>query len=164
MNRMPIQYLFAGVIVFIVAMYAFFGPREEPRLEIVIDQKYTTADRYWMSICVYHESRGEPMEAQVAVAQVIMNRMDSRILDAAGVIFEPSQFSWANQGNRPPIKEYHSMLQSLLSVDLAIEQRRLGNTMGGAEFFFDDSIDMPSWADGMEHVGTIGRLMFYRLP
>ena len=43
-----------------------------------------------MTVALYHEARGEPLEGQKAVAQVIMNRVNSRAYPgtACGVIYQ----------------------------------------------------------------------------
>lgn len=53
-----------------------------------------------MAVAVFFEARGEPQAGQMAVAQVIMNRLaDQRYPDdVCGVVFENKQFSFANAG------------------------------------------------------------------
>ena len=51
-----------------------------------------------LAMNIYHESRGERLEGQIAVAQVTINRMEhtkwpSTICE---VVYQPKQFSWTH--------------------------------------------------------------------
>lgn len=50
----------------------------------------------WLVINLYHEGRGEPVEAQIAVVHAVLNRAGWEIKNVSGVIQEREQFSWAN--------------------------------------------------------------------
>lgn len=45
---------------------------------------------------IYHESRGEPIEGQIAVARVTINRTKHADFPSSicGVVYQPKQFSW----------------------------------------------------------------------
>ena len=47
---------------------------------------------FWASVCAYHEAQGEPLEGQVAVVQVIMNRAIKRRQSVKEVITADDQF------------------------------------------------------------------------
>jgi spore germination cell wall hydrolase CwlJ-like protein len=49
-----------------------------------------------LTVAIYYEARGEPIEGQAAVAQVILNRVQHPDFpdDACAVVFEPNQFSF----------------------------------------------------------------------
>jgi N-acetylmuramoyl-L-alanine amidase len=48
---------------------------------------------------IYHEARGEPIQGQIAVAAVTMNRVASAKFpdSVCGVVYQPKQFSWVRQ-------------------------------------------------------------------
>ena len=52
-----------------------------------------------LTVAIYYEARGEPIEGQAAVAQVILNRVQHPDFpdDACAVVFEPDQFSFVDQ-------------------------------------------------------------------
>src|SRR5690606_8644563 len=52
---------------------------------------------------IYFEARGEPLEGQLAVAQVIVNRAESPRFpdDYCGVVTQRSQFSFVRNGRMP---------------------------------------------------------------
>lgn len=49
-----------------------------------------------LSSVIFHEARGEPLEGQIAVAQVVLNRVkDKRWPNkVCAVVKQPKQFSW----------------------------------------------------------------------
>ena len=51
-----------------------------------------------LTVAIYYEARGEPIEGQAAVAQVILNRVQHPDFpdDACAVVFEPNQFSFVD--------------------------------------------------------------------
>ena len=61
---------------------------------------FSQNDIQLMANAVYGEARGEPYEGQVAVAAVILNRIDSSAFPntASGVIFEPGAFTAVADG------------------------------------------------------------------
>lgn len=56
----------------------------------------TQTDLDCLAKVIYHEARGEPEEGQVAVAWVVMNRLNSQRFSntICGVVYQKSQFSW----------------------------------------------------------------------
>ena len=48
----------------------------------------------WLSLNIYYEARSEPKNAQIAVAQVTINRSKSRNLTIKEVVLQPYQFRW----------------------------------------------------------------------
>ncbi len=54
-------------------------------------------DMHCLATAIYFESRGEPLEGQLAVAQVILNRVEQRWADSiCGVVYQPRQFSFTH--------------------------------------------------------------------
>ena len=65
-----------------------------------IPVNYTDQDIQILANAVYGESRGEPYEGQVAVAAVILNRLDSPEFPdtISGIIFQPGAFTAVADG------------------------------------------------------------------
>lgn len=61
-----------------------------------------------LALTVYHESRGEPLKGQFAVAEVVMNRTEQRDKTVCQVVKENRQFSWVRRwnGRIPDNKEW----------------------------------------------------------
>ena len=119
-------------------------------------------DRLWMTLCIYHEARGEPIDGKIAVCHVILNRAYSRGLSVKQIILQPYQFSWANGNARPPIKDYDSLEECADAVDACLLERSRGEYFSHADHYFSDTINPPSWAKNMTLVEKIGHHSFYR--
>lgn len=117
---------------------------------------------WWIAICIYHEARNQPFAGQIAVGHVILNRAEQRGLTVKEIIFQPQQFSWANGGARPPIKEYEAIETAFAAVEACLKERQEGKDLCGADHYFADSIAEPSWAAKMELIAKIGNHTFYR--
>ncbi|ODV55581.1 MULTISPECIES: spore cortex-lytic enzyme [Lysinibacillus] len=65
-----------------------------------VPPKYTERDLQLMANAVYGEARGEPYEGQVAVAAVILNRLESPDFPntISGIIFQPLAFTAVADG------------------------------------------------------------------
>jgi len=123
----------------------------------------TGTDLMWLAINAYHEARGETFEGQVAVCHVVLNRAAGRRKTVKETVLAPMQFSWANGGTRPAIKDYVALESGMKAADQAANKERpRGDNLQGADHYYADYIDMPSWAKGMKQVAKIGRHIFYR--
>src|SRR5699024_6690426 len=69
--------------------------QEKNTTAVNVPQGYSQNDIQLMSNAVYGEARGEPYEGQVAVAAVILNRVESATFPntVLGVIFESMSFT-----------------------------------------------------------------------
>lgn len=75
----------------IAAMLAFISMHSSP-----IDlSKASKSEMFCLSKAIYHESRGEPIDGQIAVAHVILNRTKSERYpnSVCKVIYQKKQFS-----------------------------------------------------------------------
>ena len=97
------------------------------------------------------ESRGEPQEAQMAVAQTILDRSLQSGLTFSEVCTAPGQFAPPYQGEiSEEVKE--SVYFVFILGQRVYEEPTLS--------FHDDSI-MPYWAKDKVCRGQIGRMIFY---
>jgi len=117
---------------------------------------------YWIALCLYHECRGEPQEGQIAVAHVIMNRAIKRGKSVKEIIQQPKQFSWLNDGRPDDVVDHDAFVLCMESVVLARNERLEGKNFFGADHYFADYIDQPSWAKNMTFIRKVGRHLFYR--
>lgn len=110
---------------------------------------------------VYFESRGEPLEGQLAVAEVIRNRAASGRFPSSlcGVVFQPSQFSFVRGGAMPPIRRESDQWRRAV----AVAQIALGggwiSSVGKALFFHASRIS-PGWR--LKRLARVGNHIFYR--
>lgn len=120
---------------------------------------------------LFGEARGEILEGQVAVANVVMNR--AKIGGWYGktvkeVALKPWQFSCFNEDDpnlrltaSPPMRE--PFTQCELIAELALKYLLTDNT-GGATHYANLDVCAPAWAksDKMVHLCKIGRHTFFK--
>ena len=118
-----------------------------------------TGELKCLATAVYFEARGEPLEGQLAVAQVILNRVESGRFASSicGVVYQPNQFTFA-----------HSRLPAAASSDwrvaqaiATIAQGASWHAMAPKAMNFHAVRVAPNWS-GMRKVSQIGNHIFYR--
>lgn len=120
---------------------------------------------FYLSLCVYHEARGEPDLGQRAVVHTVLNRAEKRNMTVEQVVKEPKQFSFYNQGS-PPIEDMDAFVHCVENVLFVLQERVNGNRFGGIDHYFasggPNKIRKPRWAKGMTLVEKIGNHSFYK--
>ncbi len=129
--------------------------------ESAVRGRYNERDLNCMAEAIYHEARGESTRGQAAVAEVILNRVDSRRFPSSvcGVINQPSQFSYTI-GGRKAISNKAAYLRAreIARNALAGAPRVL---TGGATYFHTPAV-RPSWSKRFQRTVQIGQHIFYR--
>ena len=112
---------------------------------------------------VYFESRGEPIAGQLAVAQVVINRAESRQFpsDYCGVVYQRAQFSFVKGGRMPRIAEGSAAWQRAKKI-ATIAHRGLWESEAGDSLYFHAKYVSPRWARAKSHRTTIKTHLFYR--
>lgn len=109
---------------------------------------------------VLHESRGEPRQGQLAVAQVIMNRVESPRFpnSICGVIYQPRQFS-----NIRSFTPRRSGAMWERAVEIAIDARNdVSDPVVGEALYFHAARIRPAFTNRLSRVARIGNHIFYR--
>lgn len=121
---------------------------------------------FWLMVNAYHEARGETDEGVKAVCHVVMNRAEAQGKSVEAVVLAPYQFSWANGGIRPALKDYAAMERCLRLAYEAAKERRDGYRLDGADHYYAPAAmaggKAPSWAKGMKEVAKIGGHIFFK--
>jgi len=126
-----------------------------------------TTPIFCLAMNIYHESRGEPVQGQFAVAEVTLNRVDSpRFPDTICEVVKQSnkngcQFSWwcDSKSDRPKDKEAWEF--SLLIARAYLRYQDTISHVGDATFYHADSV-APYWSKKFDKVTKVGRHVFYR--
>ena len=111
---------------------------------------------------VYFESRGEPLEGQLAVAEVILNRVRSGRFRSTicQVVTQPSQFSFVRGGRIPEVnRDSAAWARSVAIARIAMDD--LHDVTGNDSLFFHAAYVHPSWAR-RPRIARIGNHIFYR--
>ena len=117
---------------------------------------------------LYFEARGESVKGQFAVAEVILNRVDSRSFpnSVCGVVHQGGrsgcQFSYTCDGRPEVIREKGAYAEVRKVASLALHGVADPVT-DGATFYHTKGV-RPSWSRKFPQTATIGAHKFYRHP
>ncbi len=125
------------------------------------DVGVTDSEMECLAGAIYFESKGEPLNGQLAVAEVIINRMKSgRYRDTiCGVVKQPGQFSFIRGGRFPPINRDSADWRKAIAV-AHIARNDLADSPVPAALAFHATYVSPRWR--MKRLATVGRHVFYR--
>jgi spore germination cell wall hydrolase CwlJ-like protein len=137
--------------------------RRMPRVE---------GDAEWRCLteAIYFEARGEPLAGQVAVAEVVLNRVDSpdypdsicSVVQQGAHRLNACQFSYECDGKPERITERGSWALAGKIAQVMIEGRP--RMLTGAATHYHATSVRPRWARRMHKVARIGDHVFYRYP
>lgn len=117
----------------------------------------TNHERELMARAVYSEARGEPFQGQVAVAAVIINRVNHPEFPntVSGVIYEPWAFTAVHDGQ--------FWLTPNQTAFAAVEEALAGSDpSGGAIFYYNPVTATNQWIRSRPVIASIGRHVFAR--
>ena len=140
------------------------GQKVPPASMVAINQD---AEHTCLAQAIYFEARGEPFEGQLAVAQVVMNRVsDGRYPDTiCGVVFQNEnhrhrcQFSFACDGKSDRARNHVAWLQAqkVAAMVLTLDLR---DVTGHATHYHAVYVT-PKWSRELPRTKTIGHHLFY---
>ena len=110
---------------------------------------------------VYYESKGEPLNGQLAVAQTIMNRTTSGRFPSTvcGVVRQPGQFSFLKGSTIPEPSHGNSAWQRAVAI-ATIARQGLWKQIAPSALFFHARRVSPGW--GKIRVASLGNHIFFR--
>jgi spore germination cell wall hydrolase CwlJ-like protein len=110
---------------------------------------------------VYYESKGEPLNGQLAVAQTVMNRTTSGRFPTTvcGVVSQPGQFSFLKGGSIPKPSHENSAWQRAVAI-ATIARQGLWKQIAPSALFFHARRVSPGW--GKIRVASLGNHIFFR--
>lgn len=116
-----------------------------------------------LATAVYFESKGEPLEGQLAVAQVVMNRAASGRYPATlcGVVKQRAQFSFVRHGAFPSLDSTCDGWRKARAI-ARIAQKRLVRTVATDVLWYHANYVAPRWRQALVKVEQIGQHIFYR--
>ena len=129
----------------------------------------TTKDIYCMSQAIYFEARGEPYRGQIAVGQVVMNRLHHPIYpkDICQVVFQNQQmrnacqFSFACDGIPETVTEPAAWKQAEEIAKGVITGAMYLPEVGKATHYHATYV-YPDWAPRLKRVAQIDHHIFYQ--
>ncbi|WP_423606226.1 cell wall hydrolase [Sphingomonas sp. MS122] len=114
-----------------------------------------------LAVGVYYESKGEPLEGQLAVAEVILNRAESGRFPrtVCGVLTQRGQFSFVRGGKLPQPPESARAWKTALAVAKVARGDMWDSRVSKALYFHARHVS-PGWRRA--RVGSVGNHVFYR--
>ncbi|WP_102692531.1 spore cortex-lytic enzyme [Rummeliibacillus pycnus] len=129
------------------------GPGKGTNMQI--PSQFTDQDLQLMANAVYGEARGEPYEGQVAVAAVILNRLDSPDFPntISGIIFQPRAFTAVADGQiwLTPNKQ---------AMEAVIDAMNGWDPSQHALYYFNPKTATSSWIWTRKQITQIGEHIF----
>lgn len=159
----------AGVIKISARANMALGGGELSHLKALASKDKSTEHKC-LSQAIYYEARGESRAGQLAVAQVVMNRVKSRKYPSTvcGVVFQRQvrnvcQFSFACDGSMNKRKNKRAWRRA---TDMAAQVLNGDVTSSPAAkaTHFHTTYVSPSWSKRLVRVAKVGTHIFYRYP
>lgn len=135
-------------------------------------------ERLCLAQAIYHEARGETETGQLAVANIILNRVASKRYPATicGVVFQNAggkkfhcQFTFAcdgrsdmgGQGNRIVRESWVRANIMALAAFTQFQQGHRPDTLPGSALYYHTVNVSPEWSSSLRAVAAIGSHIFY---
>ena len=142
----------------------------KPNYAASINPEKLDREKRCLAEAVYFESRSEPEEGQAAVAQVVLNRVQSGLYPESicGVVYQnrshykACQFSFACEGRSLRITERESWATAVRIATEVMDGRTYISDVGRSTHYHTDYVH-PRWARALTKMDVIGRHIFYRL-
>jgi len=109
---------------------------------------------------VYLEASNQTLKGQLAVAQVVLNRMKSHTYprSACAVVGQHGQFAQADDDSSPASSKPWTTAVAIANI---AEDGRMAEVAPGAMFFHATYVS-PAWSQDHERIGQVGDHIFYR--
>lgn len=128
------------------------------------------ADWQCLATAIYFESRGEPLQGQIGVAEVILNRVDSRqypnsvcaVTNQGVGSGRACQFSYACDGRSDAMNSAAPRARAQKLATLMLDGMERSVTDGATHFHATHV--RPSWSRAFTRTAAIGQHVFYRQP
>jgi spore germination cell wall hydrolase CwlJ-like protein len=116
-----------------------------------------------LASAVYFESRGEPIEGQLAVAQVVMNRAASGRYppDVCAVITQHAQFSFVRNGRMPMADRASEAWRKAVAIAHIAQERLAQAEVSSGVLWYHATYVSPSWGRRLTRQTQIGLHIFY---
>lgn len=115
-----------------------------------------------LASAVYFEARGETLEGQLAVAQVVLNRAASGRFppDVCEVVTQKSQFSFVRRGRIPEANRNCDAWRRAVAI-AEVARERLAPTIPSSVLWYHAAYVSPGWGQRLTKTAQIGLHIFY---
>jgi len=144
---------------------------EDPVNPIPQNASFRERDHACLAQAVYFEARGEPAEGQLAVAQVVMNRVASQYYpnNVCDVVYQNQnrrnrcQFSFACDGRPERINDQEAWGVATTIATKVLTGEVMSEAVGVQATHYHASYVRPNWIRDMVKIRQIGAHIFYRV-
>jgi len=139
----------------------------KPSLDQLVAQYSAGADldeqQKCLATAVYFESNGEPLQGQLAVAKVVINRAASGLYPTSwcGVVKQRSQFSFVRSGRFPHIPAGCVQWRTAQAI-ARIAMANVSEMLPTDVLWYHADYVAPKWRNNLRRVEKIGAHIFYR--
>ena len=129
-----------------------------------LDGTALNAELKCLATAVYFESMGEPLEGQLAVAEVVQNRAASGRYPSSlcGVVKQKAQFSFVKAGGVFPSIDTGSSAWKKAQAIARIASAKLASNLTSDVLWYHADYVAPTWKNHLSKVEKIGAHIFYR--
>ncbi|MGF1477368.1 MAG: cell wall hydrolase [Geminicoccaceae bacterium] len=141
---------------------ASYQPDVGNRATVIWEELTCIAQNIWF------EARGSSPEDQLAVANVVMNRVASDAYpdDICAVIWQFKQFSWTDDGRSDVVRLENGIetdaWQAIVDLSVEVLEGRAPDITGGATHYHHHAID-PAWNSAMALMARHGDHVYYKI-
>jgi cell wall hydrolase len=144
-------------------------PPPSPAQRLHLEGKDRAKAERCLSDAIYFEARDQPYQGQVAVAQVVINRVFSGVYprDVCGVIYQNAshhlacQFTFACDGKRKTINEFGSWARARRIARETLDGQLYVQAVGTSTHYHATYVH-PNWVHEMHRFAREGIHLFYR--
>ena len=121
-----------------------------------------------LALNIYFEARSEPIEGQIAIAEVTLNRVASTNYpnDVCSVVLQENkdgcQFSWWCDGKSDQPREHNSLRTSKALAELMLKEGHHITVIGNEATHYHSNEVHPYWANDLHKIRRIGKHIFYK--
>ena len=120
-----------------------------------------------LALNIYHEARDQSTSGQLSVAEVTLNRVESKHYpnNVCGVVYQKGKsacaFSWTCDGASDATHEKEAWEKSLSIAEIMLDKDSTITVVDGATHYHATSVT-PYWADDLKKIKQIGDHIFYK--
>jgi spore germination cell wall hydrolase CwlJ-like protein len=121
------------------------------------------AEQDCLANAVYFEARGESLQGQLAVAEVVMNRAASGRYPTSlcAVVVQPAQFSFVRHGHIPHADRASEAWRRAVGVARVAAERIAPRLLPSSCLWYHANYVSPSWGRRLAETTRIGLHIFY---
>ena len=138
-------------------------PRSLPEMvQQLASAEVPDEEQHCLAGAVYFEARGEPIEGQLAVAEVVLNRTRSKKYPdgICAVVKQPWQFSFVKNGKFPEIDKDSEAWSKAVAV-ARIARENLDQKLSKDVLWYHADYVAPVWRKALDKEAKIGLHIFY---